>query len=169
MKKWAWLWIGVVCAGWCQPTNAQTQPSAWKVDEKVDKLDGGRTITLSVTSIDTLEHNGRRTSPGRLIIRCTTYGTDISIEWPTYIIRPGSGVTLRWRTDDNDIVDDAWSTSRGVGNTLAHAQGSKYVKLFSGRKKLVFSVNISGEPQALTFPIAGLDTTWPVAGALCNR
>ncbi len=91
MKKWAWLWIGVVSAGWCQPTNAQTQPSAWKVDEKVDKLDGGKTITLTVTSIDTLEHNGRRTSPGTLIIRCTAYGTDISINGQPTLFGPDLG------------------------------------------------------------------------------
>lgn len=171
MKKWAWLWIGVICAGWCQPTQAQTssEPSAWKVEEKVDKLDGGKTIVLSVTSTDTLEFNGRKTAPGALIIRCTDHNTDIAINWPVYIVRPGNIVRPRWRTDDDGIVDDAWSTSRGVGNMLTHAQGAKYVKLFSGKKKLVFSVNITGDPQSLTFPIAGLDTTWPIAGALCKR
>lgn len=169
MKWLLWLPTAAICIAFWLPTNAHAQsdaqPIAWRIEDKIDKLDGDRVITFFVSSTDTLEINGRSTAPAVLAIRCRNRKTDISIQWPAYFTLPGNFVSLRWRIDDGEIVSEQWPSE--ARSRLTHSQGLQYVRKFLGKQKLVFSVNAS-QPQTLTFPIGGLDLARPMMSVMCD-
>lgn len=169
MKWLLWLPSAAICIASWLPANAQSvaQPIAWRIEDKIDKLDGERVITFFLSSTDTLEINGRSTAPAVLAIRCRNRKTDISIRWPAYLSLPGNFVSLRWRIDDGEIVEERWPTDSEARSLLTNSQGLTYVKKFLGKQKLVFSVNAS-QPQILTFPIGGLDLARPMMSVMCD-
>lgn len=167
--KWNWLLVVGLCTSWSGAATAQTSdpPSQWKVEKRIDKLDGSRAVTLSVTSTDTLEIGGRKTMPAVLSFRCINDRTDIAIRWPTYFATPWSNI--RWRVDGGQIIDEVWHVDPGARNFLTHSKGANFIQRWMDKRTLIFSVSKSPEPQTLTFPIAGLDGAWPAVMAPCGQ
>jgi hypothetical protein len=168
LMNWNWLLAVALCTTWCGSPSAQTgaQPSKWKVEKRVDKLDGSRAVTLSVESTDTLEISGRKTRPAVLSFRCINDRTDITVQWPTYFSTPWSNV--RWRVDGGTIIEEIWHVDGQARNFLTHSKGTNFIQRWMDKKTLIFSVNKSPEPQTLTFPIAGLDQSFLAVMAPCG-
>lgn len=170
MRWLGWLSAAAIGIAAWGPADAQViaPSSAWRVEDKIDKLDGDRTVTFFVASSDTLEIGGRKTSAAVLAIRCRNRKTDITIHWPVYLGSTG-WANVRWRIDDGEIVSETWPADQRARNLITNSQGLKYVRQWFGKKTLVFSINNNPrEPQTLTFPIAGLEVGRPMMDALCD-
>ncbi|HZP98616.1 MAG TPA: type VI secretion system-associated protein TagO [Reyranella sp.] len=130
--------------------------SLWVQSESVDKLDGSKSIVLSLISSDAVLTDFGQQKHGGLFVRCRKNTTEVLIAWPSYL---GSteGHQVKWRTDKDPIVTEWWQPSTD-GAAVFSSSAIPFAKKLLGRTELVVSLApYSKGPQTLSFPISGLE------------
>jgi type VI secretion system protein VasI len=146
---------------------ADLMTNSWGTTLSVDKLDGSKSIFVTIASADGMNLEQGVGKAYALSIRCLKNRTELLLSWPAYLGHQAAEV--RWRLDRQPVTTERWSTSTS-GRTAFAPNPIDLTKKMLGRNEFVAGISAYGKATAttVTFRLAGLDEAIKPLRELCK-